>query len=234
MANPLEDLQRVIDTHTANKACRVLEAGCGSMSKIRLGDDVSVVGIDISSKQLDRNTGLTERILADIQTYPLPSDSFDLIVCWDVLEHLDTPEKALANFFTSAKPDGLIVLAFPNLYSLKGVITKMTPHSVHIWYYRNLLHLPNAGLDDTAPFVTPFKKAMTYPAIRKLAREHGVSEAFFALRESHDMQYVRRNYWLFNAMMTGVAAASKAATLGRLDATHSDCIMVLRKDRTSQ
>jgi len=234
MSDALSELQRLIDGHVAGgRAIRLLEAGCGSMSKVRLGENVEVVGIDISAQQLERNPGLHECILGDIQSYPLQEHGFDIIICWDVLEHLDEPRKALTNFFRAAKPGGLIILAFPNLYSLKGVITKLTPHIVHVWYYKYLLHIPDAGVDDTPPFVTTFRLAVTHPAIRRLAEAHSAEVAFFALRESHDMKYVRRKFRFMNAIMTGASLVSRALSFGRVDALHSDCILVLRAGATA-
>jgi SAM-dependent methyltransferase len=229
MSDAIGELQRLIDDYAgAGGTIRLLEAGCGSMSKVRLGSNVQIVGIDISEKQLARNNDLHERILADIQTYKLPEQSFDMIICWDVLEHLNDPLKALSNFFSAAKPGGLIILAFPNLFSLKGLITKLTPHAVHVWYYRRLLHVPNAGANDTPPFMTPFRLSATYPSIRRHARSYHASVAFLGFRESPDMQYVRRNYWFMNVVMKSASAITRFLTFGRIDAIHSDCILVLR------
>lgn len=229
MADAIGDVQRLIDDYTAqDRTIRLLEAGCGSMSKLRLSPNVQVTGVDISEKQLARNTELCERILGDIQTCSLPTRSFDVIICWDVLEHLHNPQLALTNFFRAIKPDGLIILAFPNLYSLKGMITKLTPHFVHVWYYRHLLHTPEAGLHDTPPFVTPFRLAATYPSIRQLAAANHARVQYFALRESNDMRYVRRNFRFIAFIMRTASIISRLLTLGRIDAMDSDCIMVLR------
>lgn len=229
MPDAVSELQRLIDGYmTAGGTVRLLEAGCGSMSKVRLSENVEVVGVDISAKQLERNPGLHERILADIQNFDLPERSFDMIICWDVLEHLDAPQKALANFYRAIKPGGLIILAFPNLYSLKGLITKLTPHFMHVWYYRYLLHSENAGADDTPPFVTPFRTTATYPSIRRSARAHRAAVVLFALRESNDMQYVRKNFRFMDVVMRTASVISRALSGGRIDAMHSDCILVLR------
>ncbi len=229
MPSALDQLQRFVDDYLRSRpTVRLLEAGCGSMSKIRLSGNVFVVGIDVSAKQLERNQGLHERILGDIQTFPLAEQSFDLIICWDVLEHLDDPVKALRNFFRAVRPGGLIILAFPNLYSVKGLITKLTPYPVHLWYYTHLLHVQNAGANDTPPFVTPFRLAVTYPAIRRLTKAHQGEVAFFAPRESPDMLYVRKKFWFMNLIMMTASLVSIALTFGRIDVAHSDCIMILR------
>jgi SAM-dependent methyltransferase len=226
---PLEELQRLIDAYIATKdTVRLLEAGCGSMSKVRLGHKVLATGIDISAAQLLRNSNLNEKILGDIQTYQLEKNSFDMIICWDVLEHLNSPQLALEKFFHAIKPGGLIILAYPNLFSLKGFITKVTPHIVHVWYYRYLLHRPNAGKDDTAPFVTQLRLASTYPAIRRQANSNRAQEVFFALRESFSMQYVRKNFPPFNVAMKTASLVSRTLSLGKLDVIQSDCIQVFQ------
>jgi SAM-dependent methyltransferase len=229
MSNAIENLQQIVDDYlTPERTFAILEAGCGSMSKLRLGKNIHVVGIDISKKQLERNGELDERILGDIQTYSLPEGSFDIIICWDVLEHLPDPCKALENFLRACKPNGLIILAFPNLFSLKGFVTKLTPHKVHIWYYKYFLGAEDPGSDDQPPFPTTLRLSMSYPAIWKLARSRNATVQFFAFRESPDMQTVRRKFRIMNALFSTASVLSRTFTFGKIDATNSDCIMVLR------
>ena len=102
--------------------------------------DVHLVGIDISAEALAKNENVDERILGDIQTYPLPVGSFDAVLCWWVLEHVRRPEAALRNMARSLSPGGLLVLSVPRLWSIKGIEgARLTPHRFHIWAYRNLL-----------------------------------------------------------------------------------------------
>ena len=113
----------------------MLEAGCGSASKIQFKAVVHAVGIDISAEELERNA-VQEEILGDIQDYSLPKEDFDVVVCWMVLEHLSRPQKAMSNLFRAVKPGGIVVLGFPNLASIKGVATKFTPFWFHTLFYR--------------------------------------------------------------------------------------------------
>ena len=229
MTDPLVQLQQILDEYLGGAdSVHLLEAGCGSTSKVRLGANVSVTGIDISPLQLERNEALNEKILGDLQTYQFPKNCFDIIICWDVLEHLDKPDKALDQFFSSVKPGGLIILAYPNLYSLKGIITKLTPHVFHVWYYHYLLHRPDAGKNDTAPFVTFLRLRATYPVIRKMARANHAHEIFLALRESLSMRYVRQNFPFFDLSMNVISAVSRTLSLGNIDLSRSDCIQVFK------
>ena len=73
------------------------------------------VGVDVSAwgtKQAKSILG-SEFLVCDVQT-PLPfeADKFDLVTCFDVLEHLPNPEKALSNMFDVCK--GALVCTTPN------------------------------------------------------------------------------------------------------------------------
>src|SRR5713226_8927888 len=140
MKNPLDELQSIVDRTTASKdSLKVLEAGCGSLSNIRLGPNVYIVGLDVSAEQLARNRTVHQKIVADLETHTLPDYEYDLIICWDVLEHLGQPLLVLRKFFKAIKQDGIIILAFPNVLSLKGLIAKYTPLRFHTlisrWIY---------------------------------------------------------------------------------------------------
>jgi 2-polyprenyl-3-methyl-5-hydroxy-6-metoxy-1,4-benzoquinol methylase len=116
---------------------KVLEAGCGSASHIPM-NDCFVTGIDISPYQLERNQRLSERICADLHQYDNPAwqESFDVIICWNVLEHLQNPKVVVEKFFKWLKPSGKMILGYPNPQIWKGVVTKYSPYFVHQLFYR--------------------------------------------------------------------------------------------------
>lgn len=136
---------------------KVLDAGCGSDSWLFDLTDCEVTGIDVSLKQMDRNSLLQTRICADLNSYENEAwlNSFDLILCLDVLEHLKEPRRVVEKFMSWVKPDGRIVLAYPNPQSLKGRVTKHSPHIFHKLFYRISIGTPlSAHKDDKGPFNT--------------------------------------------------------------------------------
>jgi len=174
-----EEMQSVIDEHLSKvKEPKILEAGCGSVSKINLPAGRYLVGIDISQKQLDRNYILDEKILGDIQEYDFNPKEFDMIVCWHVLEHLDNPERALKKFISAVKDDGIIIISSPNPLSVKGLITKFTPHWVHIFVYRFFYGYKDAGKNDTAPFPTILRFFISPKRLLKYARKNNMNDIF--------------------------------------------------------
>lgn len=167
----------------------VLEAGCGSLKKISFNQPVTLTGIDISSKQLERNIYLDTKIHGDLHTYKFQPSSFDVIVCWDVLEHLEKPSLALDNMANSLKPGGLMIIKLPNLLSLKGLITKFSPFSIHVLYYKLVYKKADAGKNDSGPFKTFLKSEVSPPSLKKYAASSGMFVAYFDYFDITDEPY---------------------------------------------
>jgi SAM-dependent methyltransferase len=96
------------------------------------------VGIDIDADQLDHNHRVQEKILGDLHHHRFSPSTFDLIVCVDVLEHLDRPALALANLTDALKIGGLLLLGVPEPLSFKGLLARITPHWTHATIFRLL------------------------------------------------------------------------------------------------
>jgi len=139
---------------------------------------------------LRRNAHLDEKILGDIQTYRWPVPRFDAVVCGDVPEHLPRPTAALDNLFDAVKPGGIVVLAFPNLYSLKGLVTKLTPFFVHVWFYR--LTGDHRPLDEFDQFPTYLRTSMVPTRVLRRGQERGFSVVYFRLYEGPVQTDLRR------------------------------------------
>ena len=209
---------------------RVLEAGCGSLSHFDLGPGAHVTGIDISACQLQRNAALRERILGDIQTYPLAADSYDLISCWEVLEHVEHPEAALENFYRALAPGGLLVLAVPNRQSIQGLITRYTPYWVHVWVYRHIFGKQDAGRNDTPPFPTYIRPAIAPDRLRRFADEHRLLPVHHEMYEDVRQKRLRAGWKLAGWRWTAFKHCVRMVSRDRCDAELTDLIMVLQKD----
>jgi len=200
-SRPLESI--VVDLLKDNRNVTVLEAGCGSLSHFnhaKVGN-THLVGIDISPEQLAKNTYLHESILGDIQDpKALPPSSYDLIICWDVLEHLPDPTIALRNFTRATKDGGLILLASPNVFTVRGLITKFTPHLLHVWFYRYVAGHKEAGSPGSWPFRSYHRFAMSPPSIKKFASESGLTVELerYTTWKTHEYKYsLFRIIWPF-------------------------------------
>jgi 2-polyprenyl-3-methyl-5-hydroxy-6-metoxy-1,4-benzoquinol methylase len=99
---------------------RVLDVGCSSgyLSKPLSERGNKVVGIELDPDAAREAEQWCERVLVgDLETMELSLDpeSFDVVVCGDVVEHLRDPEAALARLRTFLKPGGRLVVSTPNI-----------------------------------------------------------------------------------------------------------------------
>ena len=173
---------------------RILEAGCGSSSALKIPDNAYVVGVDISEQQLRKNELLDERHHGDIQNYTFAEESFDMIICWNVLEHLPKPERALENFARWLAPGGIMILALPNVFSTTALAAKFTPFWFHIWWYRNILGIKEAGRYGNGPFKTFLRSAISISELLRFAKRHQLYVKYAKLYTPSDTS--RRGHYL--------------------------------------
>jgi len=153
------NINKLVDENFASLSDQkyvVLEAGCGSLSHINLKQNWIKIGVDISYEQLKKNNQLNFKVLADVQEQVIKNDSVDIIICWDVLEHLENPNDAINIFLKLLKKGGFIILSVPNIESTKGIVTKYSPFYIHNLYYRYIYK----SSPKSMPFKTYFKQPM--------------------------------------------------------------------------
>lgn len=226
-----EVVQRLLDEHAATlgHAARVLEAGCGSSSRFRLPEGAVLDGVDISARQLERNTALTERIQADLQAVELPEGRYDLVICWDVLEHLERPAAAVERLLRAVRPGGLVLLAMPNYHSLEAKITKWTPLWVHTAFYRVVSGRAEAGHDDVGPFTTFLRRETSLPALEAQAAAAGFEVVHRSLYARGHADRLKARSKAAYAAYRGVGRAGQLLTLGKLEPRNSSALLVLRR-----
>jgi len=121
----------------AGQGKKALEIGCayGYGLKViqRLG--YQAYGIDISEYAIGRAGDICEDVsdvvVADAQQLPFKGLQFDLIACFDVMEHLPQPELMVAECYRLLKHSGLFVATSDNKNSLYGRLV-MRDDATHI------------------------------------------------------------------------------------------------------
>jgi ubiquinone/menaquinone biosynthesis C-methylase UbiE len=98
----------------SRRGTTILDVGCGDGTLMtHLGGNC--VGIDVSEEALRSaraNSG-AEVVLASASALPFRDGSFDLVICTEVLEHIDDMEAAIGQLVSVAKQDGTIHLTVP-------------------------------------------------------------------------------------------------------------------------
>jgi 2-polyprenyl-3-methyl-5-hydroxy-6-metoxy-1,4-benzoquinol methylase len=214
---------RLDDLVDHSRRLDVLDAGCGHRMPVPIADDIRVVGIDIDAAQL--RPDLDEAIEADLQTYDLGSDRFDVVICWNVLEHVSDPMVVIARFLRALRPGGVIVLGLPHVASVKGLVTKHTPQWFHAWVWRHVL---GAG-PGHEEFPTILSSALKPARLRRFAVENGGSVEFLAEYESWTQKRVRRRLRLHGRAFAALARLVRIVSLGSVTIAHTDVVIVMRK-----
>ncbi len=207
------------------------EAGGGSTSFLPpevLGRS-HVTVVDIDEDQIRNNDYAHETLLGDIQTYRFAPESFDLVICYNVIEHLPNVEAALLNFAEALKPGGLVMIGAPNPSSLSGIVTKYSPHWFHVWFYRHVRGIENAGQPGEPPFPTFFHPLVTLSKLEAFASRHGLETIYRREVESPRYPEMRKRRPLFATLVDGCAAALNFLLPRGTDVRRGDYHIILRK-----
>jgi SAM-dependent methyltransferase len=209
----------------------IYEAGGGSTSflPLELLGRSHVTVVDIDEDQIRNNDYAQQTILGDIQTHRFAPDSFDLVICYNVIEHLPDVEAALLGFCQSLKQGGLILIGAPNPKSLSGIVTKYSPHWFHVWFYRHVRGEKQAGQPGHPPFPTFFHPLVTLSNLEAFARNHGLQFIHRKEYESPRFPEMRLRKPAFAALLDTVAAAINLLLRGKADVRHGDYHVILRK-----
>jgi SAM-dependent methyltransferase len=209
----------------------IYEAGGGSTSFLPLDvlSRAHVTVVDIDADQIRNNDYAQATILGDIQSYRFPPESFDLVVCYNVIEHLPDAGGALRNFCEALKQGGLLVIGAPNPQSLSGVVTKYSPHWFHIWFYRHVRGDKNAGQPGRAPFPTFFHPLVTLSNLEAFATGHGLEMIYRREYESPRFPEIRARRPMLAALLDAAATILNSLVPATVDVRHGDYHVILRK-----
>ncbi|OGM18340.1 hypothetical protein A2686_03230 [Candidatus Woesebacteria bacterium RIFCSPHIGHO2_01_FULL_38_10] len=108
---------KVLEKLAENSSC-ILDLGCGEGTRLSIiAKGKKGVGVDISRTAI----GLARRTYsnltfkrANLENLPFEDDSFDLVYCAFVLEHLTNPEKVIREAIRVTRKGGYLVFAAPN------------------------------------------------------------------------------------------------------------------------
>ena len=190
--------------HRVESGMHILEIGCGDGGNLLPFAEKGCItmGIDISSgrikdaKTFFKKHGLSGNfIAADFLQMEKYDPIFDIILCHDVLEHIDNKEQFLQRIYQSLKPAGIIFMAFP---------AWQMPFGGHQQLCRNKFL-------SKLPFIHLFPSCL-YKGVLKLFNESescqsgllsikqtGISiESFEKLIKQMHLKIVHRQLWFIN------------------------------------
>jgi ubiquinone/menaquinone biosynthesis C-methylase UbiE len=152
------------------KSKRVLEVACGrggfakllaSRGAIMCGADFSGTALQAGARKSGTNGQRSVHLdfaQADAQQLPFASESFDVIISCETIEHLLDPQAALKEMARICRPGGFLYLTTPNYVNATGL---------YYLYARGRKAKSTPGADQ------PFDRVFLFPEIRRLVRQGG-------------------------------------------------------------
>jgi len=124
-SNTRTDIEPAIPSYSES----VLEIGCGTGATLAWlktsGHCKFTTGIELVAQQAESATKVVDHVIqGGIETIDLASwtERFDLILCLDVLEHLDDPWEIIEKLSRLLKPGGRLVASIPNIRHISVLV----------------------------------------------------------------------------------------------------------------
>jgi len=166
----------------------ILDIGCSSGGLLACLKDGPwrLHGIEASKSTAERARALTgaEIFAGDVADADFPPNSFDLITCSDVLEHLYNPRDVLRSVSKWLKPGGIFYVFVPNIMSWEARLFRGSwygldlPRHLHHFSARSLAHLASSAGLSQLQLVTPpgcYVEQSTAMLVDHLARKAGLN-----------------------------------------------------------
>jgi len=130
----VEHLTRYLWASRFVAGLRVLDAGCGvgyGSMILQSAGAIHVTGVDIAEDAVaaarQRARGDVEFLRSDMTSMALEDSSYDVVVCFEAIEHLEDQQAALDELRRVLTPAGLLVISSPN----RHVYEEGNPHHTH-------------------------------------------------------------------------------------------------------
>lgn len=126
----------------------LLDLGCssGSFLECMRSESWKLYGVEMSREEArtaEARTG-AQVFVGDVPDAPFAPDSFDIITCFDVLEHMYEPRRVMAKVREWLKPGGIFYVQVPNIDSAERRVFASYWHGLEL--PRHLFHYSPASL----------------------------------------------------------------------------------------
>jgi SAM-dependent methyltransferase len=208
----------------------VLEAGCGQAWYIKMpGLKYRLTGVDLDPEAVairkQQFNDLDQVMIGDLRTVQLPSNHYDVIYNAFVLEHVENAEAVLDNFFRWLKPGGIAMIRIPDGNSAYGFLTRMSPHWVHVLFYRLIRGEKNAGKPGYAPYPVVYDRVVSTQGLYSYCQRHG-----YRVVEARSAGYFFKELGPVKCfILTSILKTMELISFGKLTANHINLTFVIQK-----
>ncbi len=119
-------VEKVRRIFAESKAKSILDIGCANAGILKsLASTRELHGVDISEALVKMaNANGMKALLHDVESgsLPYPKDTFDAVFCGETIEHQVDTDWLLSEINRVLKPGGVVVLTFPNVRTVLGIL----------------------------------------------------------------------------------------------------------------
>lgn len=220
----------ILEEALLEPSSRILDIGCGYgflLNKFKgCADRVSLAGVELSSKERQYAIDLLgEEVPLYRCLKEVPNTSFDLIVCNEVIEHIEDPLGFLDEIFDKLKNGGTLFLLTDNFESkvantMGCSFPKWIPHS-HIIHFcaaslQSLFRLSKFGRCNQPSFFTRFESVVQLTIFQFKSFFFSVSPIDFNDYEETEFKRGLRLAWMRSVLNRFMFHSLKNSTDGTL------------------
>ena len=181
----------------------VLDVGCGrgafcedqvaTRRNLRMlkGKVKTVIGIDVD-KVAERNPSIDAFVLIDNDKWAVDNNSVDLVLCDNVLEHLEKPEVFFSEVNRILKSGGYLCIRTPNSWSYIAILAKLIPNK----YHSKVTEVVQDQRKEEDVFPT-YYRCNTIWRIRSMLNKYGYDHVVYGYEaEPSYLSFSKIAYWL--------------------------------------
>jgi SAM-dependent methyltransferase len=141
---------------------RLVDIGCGAKPYAAMASPTIMDHVGVDTAESPHGTARVD-VIATAYDTGLPDASFDTLLCTDVLEHLEEPQRAINEAFRLLRPGGYAIYTVPLFWHLHE-----EPRDFYRYTRHGLIHLfRTAGFEVTevvalTGFIATFTQSLVY------------------------------------------------------------------------
>jgi SAM-dependent methyltransferase len=206
----------------SQRPLKVLDIKAGQQ-RFEIRQPIYVVGVDVLQAERGRRADADEHRTMDLERVDLETEEYDVVLCLNVLEHARDPFTLFDPVWRALNNGGTFVIVVPNVVSVKGLVTRLTPRGVQHWFYARVLKT------DEFPAESVHSFRLRPSSLAAYADSNNWKIEYFRTYEGPTQKTVRERLGIVGWRWKLVVAMTRVFTFGLLSADETGIIAVLTK-----